>query len=89
MGPDVPWWGAEQQLASQPHPNHVARMAGLPGSVPLAMFRGGRGGAPGAAGWLGAGPPLRTAPYVSFCTMLGAKPLCLSLAADAALEPSW
>lgn len=68
-------------------------------AVPLATFRGGRGGALvvlGAAGWLGGGLPLRMAPYVSFCKMLGTKLLCLSLARpvtslakDAALDGSW
>lgn len=68
-------------------------------SVPLATFRGGSGGALavlGAAGWVGGGLPLRIAPYVSFCRMLGTKLLCLSLARlaaslakDAALDCSW
>lgn len=65
----------------------------------LATFRGGSGGALevlGTTGWVGGGLPLRTAPYVSFCKMLGTKDLCLSLARlvaslakDAALDCSW
>lgn len=68
-------------------------------SVPLAMFLGGSGGALallGATGCVGGGLPLRMAPYVSFCRMLGMKLLCLSLARlaaslakDTALDCSW
>lgn len=93
--------GAERLLTSQNKPRTAPcmRWLGCQGSVPLARFRGGRGGALvvlGAADWAGAGLPLTMAPYVSFCKMLGAKLLCLSLARpaasrakDAALGPSW
>lgn len=100
-GPSATWWGRATthfpRLKPKPHVSCTGWATGS--SLPLARFRGGRGGALevlGAAGWVGVGLPLRMAPYVSFCKMLGAKLLCLSLARpavslakDAALDPSW